>query len=205
MGRILIFGGTFDPIHRGHLRAARAAREELAAREVLLIPAAQSPHKQNVFPTSAEHRLAMIQLAVADDPTLAVNDIELHRAPPSYTIDTVAALARQDPRSELILLLGADQLPRLHGWHKVRELLEMIAVAVLRRPGHAANLADVERTLGPRLAQRIKPLHTPLVDISATEIRNRIAAGEPFGDLVPPAVETYIRKHALYQPDLPNG
>lgn len=201
MGRILLFGGTFDPIHLGHLRTAHAAREEVAARQVLLIPAAQSPHKQNAFPTSAEHRLAMIQLAIAGDPALAVSDIEIHRAPPSYTIDTVTTLAQQDPRSELILLMGADQLPRLHSWYKVQELLEIISVAVLQRPGHAADLTDVVQTLGPRLAQRIKLLNTPLVDISATDIRGRIASGEPFGDLVPPAVEAYIREHQLYQPD----
>lgn len=200
MGRILLFGGTFDPIHHGHLRTAHAARQETAATSVLLIPAAQSPHKPNTFPASAIHRLAMIRLAIAGDSALEVSDIDILRAPPSYTFDTVTALTHMHPRSELILLMGADQLPRFHAWYKISELLELVTVAVLQRPGHTADLSIVTQTLGPRLAQRIKLLSTPLIDISATDIRNRIIAGEPISDLVPTAVERYIHEHNLYQP-----
>lgn len=201
MGRILLFGGTFDPIHFGHLRTATAAREELAATQVLLIPAAQSPHKQDSYPSSPAHRLAMIQLAIVDDSSLALSDLEILRAPPSYTVDTVAAVSHDHPRSELILLMGADQLPRLHTWYKVNDILESVTIAVLQRPGHDIDLSAVTQTLGPRLAQRIKLLSTPLIDISATDIRHRIQAGESISDLVPPAVEKYIREHRLYLPD----
>lgn len=199
MGRILLFGGTFDPIHDGHLSTARAAREETAARLVLFIPAAQSPHKVHHVPTSAAHRLAMIQLAVGDDPTLAVSDIEIMRSPPSYTIDTVEALSLLYPRSELVLLMGADQLPRLHAWHKINQLLELASIAVLRRPGHEFDLSMLTQTLGPRLVRRIQFLSTPLLHISATDIRHRVVEGEPISSLVPATVEHYIREHGLYQ------
>lgn len=191
----LLFGGSFNPVHHGHLITALRAAEVVGAARVLLIPAAVSPHKRAAVPAPAHHRLAMLQLAVAGVPGLAVSDIELTRPAPSYTIDTIESLGG----AELIMLMGADQLPKFHTWHRVTDILQRVRVAVLRRPGAGADLpALLDPALQP-YAGRLIPLNTPLVDISATDIRQRVAAGRPIDFLVPPAVAAYIQQHGLYR------
>ncbi len=197
--RILVFGGTFDPIHLGHLQTLDAARHELQIDRVMLIPAAQSPHKRDTRQASAQDRLNMARLAVRELEGYTVSDIEIMRAPPSYTVDTLRAITGKYPRTDVVLLMGADQLSKLHLWYKIEDILNDAIIAILQRPGFSADLSLIEMSLGPRLAQRVHVLNTPLKDISATEIRRRIREREPIDHLVPACVAAYIREHQLYQ------
>jgi nicotinate-nucleotide adenylyltransferase len=214
---LALLGGTFDPVHYGHLRFADAVRRALGLSEVRLIPARDPPHRDS--PTaSAADRLAMLKLAVAEFPGLVVDDRELHREGKSYTVDTLAALRREFPARPLLLLLGADAFRGLPTWHRWRELFDLTHLVVVERPG-----VDLEADLPPALLavlrerlvtgpesllsrpaggimrQRIAPL-----DVSATEIRGRLAEGAGAAEmnrgLLPPAVLAYIDLHHLYRP-----
>lgn len=185
MKKIGVYGGTFDPVHHGHLILAREAREELQLDNVLLVPAAVSPHKTERRATAPQIRLEMLRAAVRDEPHLAVDDRELRRPPPSYTIDTVESLAADHPATQLFYLIGADQLARLETWHRFADLRRLVTFVVLDR-GEGADDCPY---------QRIRRQ----IEISATEIRNRVARGESIRYLVPPAVEEIIRRDHLYQ------
>jgi nicotinate-nucleotide adenylyltransferase len=191
MAHLLIYGGTFDPIHHGHLITCRRARELLGADAVVLIPARVSPHKLQAAPTTGAQRLAMIERAIAGEADFRVDGRELSRDGPSYTFDTLAALAAERPGDRLTLLIGADQLPKFSTWHRVEELLGLVGVAVLGRPG-------VVMPAGGG-AGRFTPLQTPLIDISATAVRERVAAGLPITYLVPAGVAEYIAAEGLYR------
>jgi nicotinate-nucleotide adenylyltransferase len=201
MAHLLLYGGTFDPIHYGHLIPCRAACELLRADRVLFIPAQVSPHKQAGAPaaTSAQ-RLHMLELALAGHSDFAVDARELSRLspPPSYTFDTVAELQRDRPGDRFTLLVGQDQLPMLHTWHRIADLLALVPVAVLARQSDPAGLTIARRHLGA-LADRLTLLPTPRIDISATDIRRRIAAGLPICFLVPAAVAALIAAENLYR------
>lgn len=207
MGTTILFGGTFDPVHLGHLETARAAVTTRGADHCRFIPARVSPHKRNVQSTAAEDRLAMLRLAIAADPRLVVEEVELRLPPPSYTIDTLETLRRQYPGERWIWLLGADQLTKFAQWHRIEELLGLVEFALLARPGVdlEEGLTTVEASLGGTLgkttADRLRGsvVAAPLVDISATEIRRHCAAGESIADYVPPAVAEYIATHNLYR------
>jgi nicotinate-nucleotide adenylyltransferase len=198
MTHSIIFGGTFDPIHHGHLITAQAAREVLGADEVILVPARISPHKLDQTAASSADRLAMVTLAIQGVLGFEICTSEIDREGASFTIDTVEILRQRHPGRRFTLLIGADQLPRLHTWRRVHELLAMVDVAILGRPNAAA--FSIESTLGPVIAERLQRsrLDTPLVEISSTDIRARMAAGQPIHFLVPPAVENFIRQNHLY-------
>jgi len=200
MAHSLVFGGTFDPIHHGHLITAQAARQELAADEVILIPAFISPHKLDRHAASGADRLAMARLATQGVPGFRVYPGEVERGGPSFTIDTLETLVRADPQRTLTLLLGADQLPQFHHWHRIDDILALVQVAIMGRPNVPLSFQTLQETLGHPVATRLAGciLPTPLVEISATAIRARVAAGEPIHFLVPPTVEAYIREHGLY-------
>lgn len=205
MAHLLIYGGTFDPVHHGHLITCRAARELLAADRVLLVPAWVSPHKKEGPPTAtSQQRLRMLELALEGGggaADFAVDARELTRGAagaPSYTIDTVQELQRQQPADRFTLLVGADQLPKFHLWHRVEELLATLPIAVMTRgAGGSTGPQIVREKLGP-LADRLTPLPTPRIDISATDIRRRAHAGQPISFLVPAPVAAYIHEHQLY-------
>jgi nicotinate-nucleotide adenylyltransferase len=204
MSHLLLYGGTFDPIHHGHLITARCARELLSADQVLLVPARISPHKQDRLATVSDaDRLAMIKMAIAGQPDFAVDDRELHRTGPSYTVDTLAELRTSRPQDRFTLLVGLDQLPKLHTWHKIHQLLADAKFALLGRPPHDPEpaFAAIEGHLGSAIAQNLRPslLSTPLIDISATDIRRRIHANLPITYLVPESVAAYIDAHRLYR------
>ncbi|MEI8194545.1 MAG: nicotinate (nicotinamide) nucleotide adenylyltransferase [Phycisphaerae bacterium] len=203
MGKTILFGGTFDPVHRGHIETARAAVEALGADICRFIPARVSPHKRNVKSVAAEDRVAMLRLATAGDPRLVVEEVELRLAAPNYTIHTVETLQHAYPGERLVWLLGADQLGKFAQWHRIDELLGLVEFALLARPGVdlEAGLATVEAGLGQRVAAQLRGsvVPAPLVDISATEIRRRCAAGEGIGEFVVPAVAEYILTHGLYR------
>ena len=202
MAKLLIFGGTFDPVHNGHLLTARAALNILQAQRVVFVPANTSPHKLSTPHSAAlpQHRLAMLQLAVGDDPAMEVSAVELLRPAPSYTIDTLAILRRDRPGDTLILLVGADQLPALNTWKEIDTILATTPIAVLPRPDFdvpekpPGNIAEY---LWKKVIDGV--LQIPQYSISATAIRRAIAQGQPVSDQIPEAVMVYTRKHGLYQ------
>ncbi|HVS72779.1 MAG TPA: nicotinate (nicotinamide) nucleotide adenylyltransferase [Phycisphaerae bacterium] len=200
---LLLYGGTFDPIHHGHLIPAQRARELLDADRILLLPANRSPHKLKQDPgASAAQRLEMLRLAIAHAPHFAIDPRELDRPGPSYTIDTLEQLHSQHPHARLTLLLGVDQLSMLHAWHRVREILARATIALLPRPGiPLPDFSAIAGHLGNTVAESMERaiLDTPLINLSATGIRARARAGLPLTFLVPPAVETYIRETSLYR------
>ena len=197
--RIGILGGTFDPIHLGHLSIAEAALDELSLDRVILVPAGRPWLKSDQQVTPADHRLAMTQLAVQDRLGLEVSTIEVDRPGPTYTADTLAEL-RNDLGSvvELYLILGMDSVRDLHRWHEPETLFGMCTVVAVSRPDSVdISTAEVEREF-PTARGRITPIRGPMLDISATDIRARVAEGRPISDSVPPPVERYIRRHDLY-------
>lgn len=199
--RIALFGGTFNPIHLGHLEVARAAMAELDLGRLVLVPSARPPHKTGERLAPGEDRLAMCRLAVGDDPHLEVSDVELRAEGPSYTVNTLRHFRAERPQAELLLLVGADMLRDFHLWHRVADIVRLARVVTMPRPGvEVGPLADLRQSLGDDVAERLLSdmLHTPLVDVSSTEIRRRVACGEAIEDLVGPAVARYIREHGLY-------
>ena len=198
--KVLLFGGTFDPIHNGHLATAAAACNELAADVVCFMPAAASPFKLGQACASASHRLAMIQLAIADNPRFIASDLEITFPPPSYTLNTLQQLQAKHSNTNILLLIGADQLPKLHAWHNINELLRLTDLAILPRPGSpAAPAAPAQINPAAWAARPRLWLATPLTPISSTDVRRRVSQGQPINELVPSAVERYIKQHALYR------
>jgi nicotinate-nucleotide adenylyltransferase len=183
--KIGIFGGTFDPIHHGHLVLARDAIEQLQLDELLFIPAAISPHKLNRTPTPADARVEMLRAAIEGESRFCLNTLELKRPAPSYTIDTVEALRSGEPATQFVYLIGEDNVAQLSTWHRFAELSRMVQFAVLDRSGL--------KTEHPF------PIVRRHIDISATDIRNRVARGLSIRYLVPPAVEKIIRERELYR------
>ena len=192
----LCLGGSFDPIHVGHVVAARAAAESLGLPGVRLIPTAANPHKGGGPIARAADRLAMCRLAVEGDPFFVVDPIELDRPPPSYTIDTVAAVAGS-ARVRVPWLIGSDLLARLPSWHRFDDLLERVDFIVMRRAGHPIDRAGLDRRLMESIERAVT---VPQVDVSATAIRERIRSGKSIESLVAPSVERFIRDHHLYAP-----
>ncbi len=195
--RWLCLGGTFDPIHYGHIICARSAAASLHCDAVRVIPAAVNPHKQqDASLTSAEHRLSMCQLAVAGESGFVSDDVDLGRPAPSYTFDTVTLLRRELTSGDsLVWLIGADHLPRLHAWHRFDELRGLVEFAVMNRPGFeldATGLSEPVREIASRAVV------VPDVPISATDIRARVRSGKSIDGLTPPAVARYIRENGLY-------
>ena len=185
MKKIGIYGGTFDPIHHGHLILAREAREILNLDEVLFVLAAQSPHKTNLQTASAAARWEMLNAALDREEVFSASRLEIDRPPPSYSVDTVEQLRAARPNTEFFFLIGEDNLPQLPSWHRFDELSRLVQFVVLDRSG-----ATLE---GRYQVVRRK------IDISATTIRNRVAGGQSIRYLVPEAVEQIIRRENLYQ------
>jgi nicotinate-nucleotide adenylyltransferase len=198
-----ILGGTFDPIHLGHLALARAARSSIGLDEILFVPAARPPHKLGRPISPASDRLAMVELAVDGEPGTAVSRIEIDRSGPSYTVDTVAALldeaARADRQIDLTVILSAESFADLPDWHAADRLVELATIAVAPRPGHPLPDPTALADKLPGLIGRLAVIHGTLPDISASKIRALVAAGRPIDHLVPPRVAAYIEEHHLYR------
>jgi nicotinate-nucleotide adenylyltransferase len=203
VARIGVLGGTFDPIHVGHVAVAQAARRELGLDVVLVIPAARPPHKVGVPMAPAADRLAMVELAVAGEVGLSASRIEIDRAGPSWTIDTLAGIAEAarlaGHDAELTLILSADAFAGLPAWHEPDRLLQAARIAVAPRPGHAPPSLDALPPDLRALATATVFLAGPNMDVSATEIRRRVAAGLSIEGLVAPPVARYIEEHHLYR------
>ncbi len=202
--RIGLYGGSFDPIHHGHLIAARSIAERLELCRVVLIPSARPPHKRDWILSDASHRLSMAKLAVAGDGLLEVSDVEMHRSGPSYTIDTVAEFRRHlGSGVELIWIIGADSLPELPTWHRIAELVKQVRIVTATRPGWKPPAMDsLTAAVGPDAAKSLLEdcIETPAIDISSTDIRARVAAGRSVRYLTPPEVASYIVQHRLFLP-----
>lgn len=190
-----ILGGTFDPVHNGHLALAAAARAQFSLDVVLFVPAGQ-PWRKTREITAAHHRLEMLRLAIAGVPAFGISDIELQRAGPTYTADTLDALAGERLDDEFWFIIGADALADLPNWRDPERIVRHATIAVAPRNGAALDRAVAAV---PALAGRIEPFPLPSVDVSSTEIRRRVGTGEPIGDLVPEAVARYIAHHGLYR------
>jgi nicotinate-nucleotide adenylyltransferase len=195
--KIGLFGGTFDPPHRGHLALADRVYQQLQLERLLWVVTPDPPHKPGGPVAAAGHRLAMTRLAVMDTPYDA-SEIEFERPGPHYALDTVRTVAGMHPGADLIYVMGGDSLADLPGWHRPAELVAALAgIAVMRRPGDAIDLPALEQLI-PGLAARVRFVDAPPVGIASREIRRRIAAGEAYQDWVLPAVSDYIAAHRLY-------
>lgn len=197
--RIGVLGGTFDPIHYGHLFIAEEARVRIPLERVLFVPAAQPPHKAESTVTAPEHhRLRMVELAIASNPCFEISTVDMHRPGPHYSIDMIALLQEEyGPQAEFYFIMGLDSLAGILTWHEPARLLELCRLAVGSRQGYGADLQALEAVL-PGVSARTLLLDTPELEISSTDIERRIKAGLPIKYLVPEAVEEYIHAHRLY-------
>jgi nicotinate-nucleotide adenylyltransferase len=192
--RIGVFGGTFDPVHLGHLIAAREAADILHLDRVLFIPAGRPPHKRGRLLSPAADRLGMVRLAIRGDTRFACSAIELGSGDPSYTADTLRRLSQANRGSRLFLLIGLDQVALLPTWKDPERLFALATVCALSRPGFSS------AGIGKRWRGKIVPVPVSAIGISASAIRARIRQGRSIRYLVPPPVEAYIFKKKLYQP-----
>lgn len=203
MAGVLLFGGSFDPIHNGHLIIARHVARRIAADRTILIPAATPPHKLGRPLAPAADRLEMCRLATADDPSLCVSDWELHQSGPNYTLLTVRHFRQEfPPPAPLYWLIGLDSLAELATWHRVGELVEECTLVSAARPGVSPPRLESLRGLASEPAiERLRAniIDTPLIDISSTEIRARVQSGQTIAQLVPAAVERFILQNRLYR------
>ena len=200
--RIGVLGGSFDPIHIGHLIIAEEARTRLSLERVIFVPAALQWLKKVPHAASPEGRLEMVRLAVASHPAFEVSDVEVRRPGPSYTVDTLALLQdRLGPAAELFFILGLDSLAELPQWHEPQRLLQLCRLVAVPRPGEASpDMGALEGQL-PGLRARLVTLEgAPGIAVSSSVLRARLARGESVRYLVPEAVEEYIRREGLYRP-----
>lgn len=204
-GNIALFGGTFDPIHLGHTTVAADAVKQIHAEKVVFIPAKRSPLKGFLPKASDEDRFRMIVLAIAGEKSFEVSDYELNKPAPSYTLETVRKFQKDyGTETPIHWLVGADGIDDLIHWHRIVELLDACNLTTMYRAGCAPpDFAKYEDIWGRQRVEKLRAnvVRTPLVDVSSTEIRNKIAAGENAQNMLHPAVSGYIREHGLYRPE----
>jgi len=202
--RLGVLGGTFDPIHYGHLVIAEDARTYLHLEKVIFVPAYIPPHKPIGTYSAFEHRVRMTELAIADNPYLMISLIEAGRSGPSYSVDTLRQLqAEYGPSAELYFVVGMDSLTNFLSWHEPAELLKLCRLVVAERSGYHANLPTLTQAL-PELAQRVHMIDTPELSISSTDLQRRVRLGLSIRYQTPPQVERYIYEHGLYH-DVPEA
>ncbi len=194
-----IFGGTFDPIHNGHLAVARAAKNQLGLEQVVFVPVGTPPHKRWQPVTPAEYRWRMVSLAVADEPDFVVSRVDIDRPAPQYSVDTVRLLRREfgTAAENTFFIIGADALNNFPRWKNAAGIVAQCCIAVVHRPGFRPDVQSVVAAV-PQLASRLVWVEMPPVPVSATEIRRRVGQGLPIDDMVPPVVAEYIVRQRLY-------
>ena len=195
-----ILGGTFDPVHNAHLMIAGEALKCLELDEILFIPTSRTPLKEDAVITPVEHRLKMLELAVAGNPAFRLSGIEIDRAGISYTVDTIAALKQSlGNGSELYFITGLDSLVTLPQWKEPGRIIRMCRLVTVRRPGYEVpDIDKLEKDI-PGISESLIILDDPAPDVSATDIRKRVAAGLSISHLIPIPVEQYIREKGLYK------
>lgn len=191
--RLGVLGGTFDPLHLGHLIVARDVAERLGLDRVLFVLAARPPHKNREL-SPAELRLEMLEAALAHDPVLVASDLEVRRPGPSYTIDTLREIRARYPEAELVLVIGADQWQQFEGWKDPQGIARMTTIAVMTREGEDPAAADA----GVAIPSRVVPVTR--IDVSATDLRERARQGRSIRHLVPEAAYKIIEREELYSP-----
>jgi nicotinate-nucleotide adenylyltransferase len=202
--RLGVFGGAFDPPHLAHVALVRTAIEQLQLDQVRVLPTGQAWHKKRVL-TDASHRLAMARLAFEALPSVVVDDREIQRTGPSYTVDTLNELQAENPEAQLYLLLGDDQRRSLPSWHQIEEINRIAIICAAGRDAavpawNSSSLATPPLPFSVSLEASIQTLNMPLMPHSATDIRVLLATDQAISGLVPPAVERYIEEHHLYRP-----
>ncbi len=199
MERVGVIGGTFDPIHYGHLIIAEEARVKVGLAKVIFIPAGNPPHKLRRPYSPAHHRYRMVELAIASNPYFEISPIEINRPGPSYSVDTMAMLREEmGPDVELYFIMGVDSLAGILTWHKPEELIKLCKIIAVNRPGYGVDI-DALDSLIPGIKEQVIFIKAPEIGISSTEIQQRVREGLPIKYLVPPEVERYIYENNLYR------
>jgi nicotinate-nucleotide adenylyltransferase len=208
-----VFGGSFDPVHFGHLRAAEEVREALGLERVIFIPAANPPHKPDMQLADGERRLRMVELAIAGHPLFSVSPLEIERGGTSYSVDTIETLTRLQPNVPLHFIVGTDAFREIHSWRDTERMFEIANLVVMRRPpgeldrsiAHLPVAAQKRFCYDPRTESfrhqsgtTLRFLDITAIGISATDVRRRVADGRSIRYLVPTEVERFIREHGLY-------
>jgi len=201
--RVGLLGGTFDPIHFGHLVIAEEVRTVLHLAEMVFVPAGHPPHKPGRIVTEAQHRLAMLELAIASNPHFTISLVDLERPGPSYTVETLQMLRQQwGAQTAIYFVIGGDSLEDLLAWYDPAGILQQLtALVAVQRPGYeeAAGYRDTLEARLPGIRQRLIMVQAPQLDISATDLRRRVAEGRPIKYQTPEAVERYIIEYGLYR------
>lgn len=194
-----ILGGTFDPVHFGHLVAAEFVRDACRLERIIFIPAARPPHKDLDHVLASRHRYNMVELAIEDNPDFAVSAMELDRQGLSYTVETITSCRQLYPKAKIYFILGIDALLLINTWKDVERLVELCSFIVVSRPGYKLNRKqECFAGLPPALWENMTVIPIPGISISSSEIRRRVAEGKTIKYLVPASVEKYIRAHNLY-------
>ncbi len=203
MANIILFGGSFDPIHTGHTLVAQDAQQQLQAEQLIFIPTKQSPLKPNSPLADDHHRLAMIQHAINGIKGFSVNDCEFNRPAPSYTLDTVNQIKQNTPtHTELFWLIGADTLKDLPHWYRIEDLMDRCHLTMMTRAGYPApDFSSFETLWGHKRVEQLQKhrVETRMIDISSSEIRHRLQQQQDVSDVLAPQVLNYIQQHQLYQ------
>jgi nicotinate-nucleotide adenylyltransferase len=200
--RLGVIGGTFDPPHYGHLVLAENAAVQLELDRVLFVPAGQPPHKPDRPITEARHRVAMVEVVVADNAAFRFSRVDVERSGPHYTVDMLGILQGRYPSATFFFLIGGDSLAEFVNWRDPAGILEQAQLVVMRRPGWRADLTSLREVL-PGIEERLTWLDAPHLEISGTDLRRRVAQGLPIRYLVPPPIERYVREHRLYRSNVP--
>jgi nicotinate-nucleotide adenylyltransferase len=199
MQRLGVLGGTFDPIHHGHLVAAQEAHYQLALDLVLFVPAGNPPHKPVRPISAAEHRLRMVELAIAGKDEFDLSQVDVDRPGPCYTVDTLALLREEwGPDPSFFFIEGSDSLAEITTWYQPHRLIQLSELAVVQRPGAELDLDRLEEAL-PGLSERLHWVQMPQLEISSSDLRARVRKGRPISHLLPERVEAYIREQGLYR------
>lgn len=196
-GTLGIFGGTFDPIHIGHLAVAERACDELGLDGIVFVPALQPPHKPHRVISAIHHRVNMLELAIAGNPRFRWSDVDMRPGEPSYTVSMLERLHHQHPGEDLAFIVGEDSLRDFATWHQPDRILELSQLVVADRPG--VEVDDSVYAQVPRLRDRVSRFQAPLLEVSSTELRARVADGHSIRYLVPSAVFAYIERTGLYR------
>lgn len=198
MQRVGILGGTFDPPHIGHLILGEYTAEALELDCLLFVPAADPPHKQSQRKTAVHHRLAMVKLALADNPRFQLSRVDVDRDGPHYSVDMVRIIQRQHPGAEMYFVMGGDSLRDLPKWYQPEVLIGLCRLAVMRRPGDHVT-PEMHAALLPTLAERVVMIDAPVLEISSTQITQRIHDDQSVRYVVPDVVRAYIHDNELYR------